>query len=137
MFYETSFFKQLKNVVASFYIVTYPFSFYNLSSKLVTVRVRKLLHFKLKLLHNDFILHIALLVVTFLVKVTFCAINFVSSHPHPPPPRPPLPADYNDQSNIVFLCLLQVWAKRRTFHVTNQTQRLELSCLEQFDVWLS
>ena len=32
----------------------------------------------LKLLHYDLILHFALLVVTFLVKVTFCAINFVS-----------------------------------------------------------
>ena len=53
----------------------------------------------LKLLHYDLMLHFASHVVTFLVKVTFCAIKFVSSHP--PPPHPP-PADYYDQSNIVF-----------------------------------
>ena len=43
----------------------------------------------LKLLHYDLMLHFASHVVTFLVKVTFCAINFVSSHPLPPPPLLP------------------------------------------------
>ena len=63
----------------------------------------------LKLLHYDLMFHFASLVVTFLVKVTFWAINFVSSHP-----LSPLPPDYNDQSNIFFCAFslgLQSWTK--------------------------
>ena len=56
----------------------------------------------LNLLHYDLMFHFASRVFTFLVKVTFCAINFVSSHLNL---LPPPPTDYNDQSNIVFLCV--------------------------------
>ena len=86
----------------------------------------------LKLLHYDLILHIASLVVTFLVKVTFCAINFVSS----PSPHP-LPADYNDQSNIVFFVFTLGLAGLNVELFMWRTKLSELSCHEKFDVWLS
>ena len=60
--------------------------YYKVFTIWVTFHVRKILHFMLKLLHYDLMLHFASRVVTFLVKVTFWAINFVSSHPAPLPP---------------------------------------------------
>ena len=69
----------------------------------VTLRVRKLLHFMLNLLHYDLMFHFASRVFTFLVKVTFCAINFVSSHLNLllPPPLPTI----TTSPTLFFLCV--------------------------------
>ena len=71
----------------------------------VTLRVRKLLHFMLNLLHYDLMFHFASHVFTFLVKVTFCAINFVSSHLSSSPP-PPLPTIMTSPTLFFCVCFL-------------------------------